>query len=113
MMGLEFADRIACPDCGSLAQRIGHHFVDHAAGQEVRGFQQDCVYISRDRNHQPFKPGTPGVVILESEKSEVRFGAQVKSSEARAVLAITHWCTNPDCSVVFAECAGTPWRGDE
>lgn len=111
-MKLEFRDRLACPDCGSLAQRIGHYFETHQAGEIVTGIEEETLYVSRDSNGQPWRAGRPGVVVVDGGGSETRHGATVRTSESRLCYALTHWCTNPDCAVVFNASAGRPFRGE-
>jgi len=110
---LHFADRLACPDCGALAQRLGHYYDAHDAGVETIGFQEDSLFSTRDHEGRAYMMGRPGVVAVSGGKDESRFGATVRStSDTRILLRITHWCTNPDCAVVFSEGAGRPFRGE-
>jgi len=109
---LEFADRLACPDCGALAQRIGHYYVAHDGGIETIGFQEDSIFSTRDHHGMPYKMGRPGVVAMTCGSGHERFGVAMKASgDTRVMLRLTHWCTNPECAVVFSEGAGRPFTG--
>lgn len=108
-----FVDRVACPDCGALAERIGHYFEAHAAGERVRGFEAEPVFASRKRTGEPYGPGDRGVeqMVVGSRETTER-GAMVTKEITRDLLPITHWCTNPDCAVVFPGHIGGSYRGE-
>ena len=102
-------DRLACPECGALAERIGHMFTARD-GQEG-GFEQETCYMTRDRNGMKWRGNEPGVVELDSTStSESRSGAVMRTSKTVYALAITHVC--PRCCVVFPKQWARPWRGE-
>ncbi len=104
-----FIDRLGCPDCGALAERLGHYYDAH----DGTGFEADCVYSSKKRNGEPRRMGEPGVVRVQcGSKTTTRFGSSVTEDVTRELLPLTHICTNPDCSVVFAECQARRFTGE-
>lgn len=113
MTRLEFIDRVACPDCGALAQKLGHYYEAHAGAEVEYGFEAECVWSSRDRNGNAYRAGEPGVIAVPcGGRSESRFGVTTTATDTRMLLALTHWCTNPDCAVVFNEKRGRRFTGE-
>jgi len=108
-----FQDQLACPECGALAERIGHYFDDHAGGEKVRGFQAEPVFASRKRTGEPYSAGDIGVEhMVVGTKEAVDRGMMVTKEITRDLLPITHWCTNPDCAVVFPKHMGGSYQGE-
>lgn len=109
MSDLKTLDGLACPECGALAERIGHSF-QARDGQET-GFSQEACFITRNRDGSYWRGNEPGVIALDSASTSVsRSGAELKTSKTVYALAVTHLC--PKCGVVFPAQWCKPWMGD-
>ena len=97
-MNVSRIDDLRCPDCGSVAQGIGHYYHHDDGGL---GFEFDTLYFTKDRRGERYHVGQPGVELVETSEDEETFGVTRKKSRATARLAVTHWCTNDKCGVVF------------
>lgn len=107
MTDLKYIDRLACPECGALAERIGHEY--EARGGEERGFEQDTIFITRNEHGGRWRGNEPGVVAIDNASASTsRTGATVKTSSTTYALAVTHLC--PKCGVVFPAAWCRPWR---
>ena len=105
-----FADRLACPDCGAIAERIGHYF-EHADG--MTGFQPDPIFITRKRGGGKYQRGDLGVETIEvGEKTSSTRGVSMTETVTRDALVVTHVCTNPGCVRVFPRQYAPPLNGE-
>jgi len=107
MTDLKYIDHLACPECGALAERIGHEY--EARGGDETGFEQDTIFITRSEHGGRWRGNEPGVVAIDNASAFTsRTGATVKTSSTVYALAVTHLC--PRCLVVFPAQWCRPWR---
>lgn len=76
-----FIERVACPDCGALAERIGRYY-DSADG--TIAFTPEPCHFTRDKNHARVGRSTPGSVTVTTGHRTVTSGGIAYSASTMA-----------------------------